>query len=153
MSRITVSVAAATAHTYAQVRRSPKFERVGQNTQRLIAERDRLGAPVGLDFPPCHHLWDYTVVCWDGRIGICCIDGCRFYIVGDANTQTMAEVYNGPKIETIREVHRQHRTDKLPICVDCSFRDQSHIGFSANVHRTGAMPGPFLPVPTLPILA
>lgn len=199
VTRITVSVAAATAATYEKVRRSPDFAKVVRNTLRLIDERDRLGSPSqievqivrvppadqeveafvdfwsrfdvtvevwhdlnwgrratgvppSLDLEPCHHLWDYTVVCWDGRVGICCIDGSRWYVVGNAVTQSIAEIYNGPCIESIRELHKKRRTELIPICVDCSFRDQSHIAFSSNVRKTGLRPGPLLPVPILPVL-
>ncbi|MEM6531067.1 MAG: radical SAM protein [Myxococcota bacterium] len=191
---VTISVAAATAESYLEVRRSKKFDRVVRNTVRLIDERDRtgadmrisvqlvrvppadqevdafvdfwsrfdvvieiwhdmnwgrraFGAPATLDLEPCQHLWRHSVVCWDGRVGICCVDSARMHVVGNANQSSLREVYNGPEIEALRDIHRRRETYKMPICVDCSYRDDRHIAFLSNVSRTGERPGAFLPVP------
>ncbi|MBI5511757.1 MAG: radical SAM protein [Deltaproteobacteria bacterium] len=112
--------------------------------------RRALDAPVTLDLPACERLWDSTVVCWDGRVALCCIDCYRLHVVGNVQNATLHQVYNGPSLEDIRDRHRRHATERLPLCVDCSFRDGNHIAFSANVKQTGARLGPLFPVPKLP---
>ncbi len=114
--------------------------------------RRATGQPPLAAMTPCHHLYDYTVVCWDGRVGICCIDAARLYVVGNANQHTLAHIYNDARITAIRALHATGDTSRMPICVDCSFRNQEHIAFSANVHRTGQRPPALPPVPALPIV-
>ena len=115
--------------------------------------RRSLGTPPTLELAPCARLWDSTVICWDGRLVLCCIDCLRLNVVGNLAVQTLTEAYNGVCLESIRDLHRRSLTYLLPLCVDCTFRDGNHIAFSSNVHRTGARPGPLLPVPKLPVLA
>jgi uncharacterized Fe-S cluster-containing radical SAM superfamily protein len=110
------------------------------------------GKPVRLDPDPCKHLVDYTMVCWDGRVGICCVDAGRLHVIGDVNLQSIREVYNGEVMQRIRAVHASRDCTLMPICVDCSFRDASHVAFEANVHRTQRRPPAFAPLPRLPIL-
>jgi len=76
---------------------------------------------------PCEHLYSYTAVCWDGRVCICCIDGARHYIVGNANTETLREVFNGRRLNAIRRLHEEGQSERMPICADCSFRDGKHV--------------------------
>lgn len=108
--------------------------------------------PATLEHPPCQHLYDYTVVCWDGRVGICCIDPGRMYILGNAKKDSVRDLYNGPVMQRLRALHQRGALNEMPICIDCSFRDGSHVAFSANVHRTGVTPGSLPPVPRLPII-
>ncbi len=182
IQQITVSLGAATAATYQQVRNSPAFERVVKNVIGLIDARDRMGAPThievqlvrvppadreveafvafwsrfdvgiqvwhnfndgraalgeapSLDFPPCPHLWSYTGICWDGRVTICCVDAFRMHIVGNANLQSLAEIYNGPLQESLRKLHVEHRTDLMPLCIHCTFRDDRHVALSGHPFR------------------
>ncbi|MEO1170995.1 MAG: aspartyl/asparaginyl beta-hydroxylase domain-containing protein [Myxococcota bacterium] len=192
---VNISVAAATAETYKQIRRSDRFDRVLRNTVAMIEQRDRYGIPMditvqiirvppgdsqvdafiemwskfdviievwddmfrgrlrGSDAPgPCRYLWDYTLVTWDGFVQICCVDPLRAYQVGNANDQSIDEWYNGPQIQAIRDFHLQRRDDEaMPICRNCSFRDDQHIAFTGNVHRTGERPEALAELSRLPI--
>jgi hypothetical protein len=74
------------------------------------------------------------------------------HIVGNLAVQSLTDVYNGPCLESIRDLHKRQMAYLLPICVDCAFRDGKHIAFSSNVHQTGATMGSFPPVPKLPVL-
>ncbi|MEM6730205.1 MAG: radical SAM/SPASM domain-containing protein, partial [Myxococcota bacterium] len=188
---ITVSVAAATADTYAVVRKSKKHELVVRNTIRLLDERARLGAdcevrvqivrippadqeveafvefwsrfdvvvevwhdlnwgrralnlPATVDVDPCRQLYTYAVVCWDGRVGICCVDGARMHVVGHLPEQTLREAFNSETMQSLRGIHERRESYLMPMCADCSFREGHHVAFESNVHRTGARPGPLL---------
>jgi MoaA/NifB/PqqE/SkfB family radical SAM enzyme len=88
-----------------------------------------------LDRPPCEMLRDYTVVCWEGRVGICCVDVPRFHIVGDVTQESLQQIYNGKRIQSLRDLHERRETSLMPLCVDCSFRDGKHIAYSCNVFR------------------
>lgn len=108
--------------------------------------------PATLDLEPCRHLYEYTVVCWDGRVGICCVDAGRWHVIGDVNQASLREVYNGKVMTALRDLHQRRATTLMPLCVDCSFRDASHVAFEANVMRTGRRPGVLPPTLRLPIV-
>lgn len=110
------------------------------------------GKPATLAHPPCEQLYDYTVVRWDGRIGICCVDAGHLHMIGDAASGSLRSIYNGPRMNALRAIHQRGTLYEMPICVDCSFRGANHVAFSGNVHRTGVGPGPLRPVPRLPII-
>lgn len=113
----------------------------------LFWGRRALGEPATLDLPPCRELYEYSVVCWDGRVGICCVDGARLHTVGHLERQSLKEAFNGPIINAMRRAHEARDTTPMPICVDCSFRDGRHVAFESNVYRTGERPSVFVPVP------
>ena len=108
--------------------------------------------PATLAHPPCPHLDTYTVVCWDGRVGICCVDAGRLHVIGNAATESVRDIYNGAVMQNLRAIHQRGTLYEMPICIDCSFRDGSHVAFAGNVHRTGETPGALLPLPRLPII-
>ncbi len=58
---------------------------------------------------PCRDPWINITVLWDGRVVPCCIDVDGYNVVGDLRTQTLEELWNGPKM---RELRRQHITGK-----------------------------------------
>ncbi|MEL6546405.1 MAG: radical SAM/SPASM domain-containing protein [Myxococcota bacterium] len=109
--------------------------------------RRAFGAAPTLEFPPCEHLYRYSVVCWDGRVGICCVDASRMHVVGHLEKESLREAFNSQRMQAIRAIHERQETFHMPICVDCSFRDERHIAFSANTSRSGTRPGDFAAVP------
>ncbi len=69
---------------------------------------------------PCPFPWQYLVVQWDGRVVPCCRDYNAANVVGDARTQSLVEIWNGPVFEAFR---RQHETGDFAgnvFCRDCS---------------------------------
>ncbi len=58
---------------------------------------------------PCRDPWVNLIVLWDGRVVVCCIDVDGYNVVGDLRTQSIEEIWNGPKM---RELRRQHITGK-----------------------------------------
>jgi MoaA/NifB/PqqE/SkfB family radical SAM enzyme len=66
---------------------------------------------------PCYRPWLTFTVLWDGRVSLCCADFDGKTVLGDLNTQTIAEVWNG---EAYRSVRRQHLESGGPdICRAC----------------------------------
>lgn len=57
-----------------------------------------------------------------GEASICVrFDPKRLGVIGDANKQSLAEIWNGPKRMEWLEYHRQGRRDKIPLCSYCHF--------------------------------
>lgn len=71
---------------------------------------------VCLDF--LHHL----AVDREGNVSICVrFDPKRVGIIGNANKQTLAEIWNSPKRMEWLEYHKQGRRDLIPLCSYCHF--------------------------------
>jgi len=68
-----------------------------QAIPRMVAERRSL---------PCRELWRGTlVVLWDGRVTVCCVDSEGLLDVGNANDQSLAEVWNSEPMKALRKSH------------------------------------------------
>lgn len=68
----------------------------------------------------CHRAISQVMVLWDGRVSLCCFDGEGKIIFGDLNTQSIREVFNGPKALEYREGHAQGKRGQLPMCDNCT---------------------------------
>jgi organic radical activating enzyme len=69
---------------------------------------------------PCSRALTQIMVLWDGRVSLCCFDGEGKEILGDLNSQSLREVYNGPRALGIREAHNEGRRSEIPICAGCT---------------------------------
>jgi molybdenum cofactor biosynthesis enzyme MoaA len=66
---------------------------------------------------PCYRQWLTFTVLWDGRASLCCADLDGQVVLGDLNTQTIAEIWNG---DAYRRVRREHLESGGPaICRHC----------------------------------
>jgi radical SAM protein with 4Fe4S-binding SPASM domain len=70
----------------------------------------------------CPVLWQRLVVGSDGRVLLCSNDEMGHNIVGDANTQSLKEIWSGPALSTAREIHRRREgVDKIAACKECHY--------------------------------
>ena len=68
---------------------------------------------------PCPLLWHALVVFWDGRVVPCPQDFFGLLQLGDANTQSLADIWNGEEIINLRrEMANPNCLTRKP-CVDC----------------------------------
>ncbi len=76
---------------------------------------------------PCVKPIEEMVVYWDGKVGLCNHDWNNQTFLGDLNTQTISEVYNDSKYETVRALHSMRLRKTVETCRDCSFKpNQTH---------------------------
>jgi len=68
---------------------------------------------------PCRMLWKNLTVYHDGRVSPCCYDAEGELIVGDILNQSLKEIWNGPLLKNIRNLHLTSQYDKMPICSRC----------------------------------
>ena len=66
---------------------------------------------------PCWALLNTMSILWDGRVVPCCMDYDGKQILGDANKQTLTEIWHQSK--WIRDKHRSLDFDITP-CRDCN---------------------------------
>jgi len=67
----------------------------------------------------CLFLWKNIVVCQDGAVVPCCVDYDKIYVLGDANTQSIEEVWNGKPMRHIREKHARGEFRDIKLCKHC----------------------------------
>ena len=58
-------------------------------------------------------------VFYDGRATPCCYDHRCELEVGNAHEQSIAEIWNGPRMAELRRLHEEGRVDEVPLCRDC----------------------------------
>jgi len=70
----------------------------------------------------CPVLWQRLVIGSDGRVLLCSNDEMGHNIVGDANTQSLKEIWLGPGLSKARDIHRRHEgVLKLAACKECHY--------------------------------
>lgn len=68
---------------------------------------------------PCLRLWNSLSICWDGKVTACCYDSdCKLF-VGDLSTNTIKDIWNGNKMNQLKEMHLKGESNKLPLCAEC----------------------------------
>jgi radical SAM protein with 4Fe4S-binding SPASM domain len=50
----------------------------------------------------CARLWFNPVITWDGKVVPCCFDKNAEYVMGDLNTDSFRDIWNGPKYRIFR---------------------------------------------------
>jgi radical SAM protein with 4Fe4S-binding SPASM domain len=56
---------------------------------------------------------------WDGTVSACCADYNNEMVVGDLNKQTLKEIWEGTKLQQVRDQVSQSRLAELPVCRRC----------------------------------
>ncbi len=69
----------------------------------------------------CVFPWKQLAVLVDGQATTCCVDAEGEIRLGDANVQTIAEIWNGPRLQRLREGFLR-RTALHPRCKRCDVR-------------------------------
>lgn len=71
-------------------------------------------------FLPCSFLWSRILVYWDGTTTTCCRDySGKNLTLGDANVESVKELWNSNKMNTFRKLHIENKRQNLKICANC----------------------------------
>lgn len=68
---------------------------------------------------PCRMLYKTAQVYFDGRVTPCCYDYNCTMEIGNANEQSIEEIWTGERIQHFRRLHEEGRSDEIPICNGC----------------------------------
>lgn len=66
----------------------------------------------------CFNLWDQLTIGSNGKAGVCCYDFNAALVVGDLNKQSIAEVFNGKKLVSLRKMQAEGKYNYKP-CKTC----------------------------------
>jgi len=69
----------------------------------------------------CRHIWERLTVFWNGDVTVCCMDVDGEFVVGSLKEDSVADVWNGDRLSSIRGMHREGRLNELPFCDQCDF--------------------------------
>ena len=69
----------------------------------------------------CYFPWTSMSVLWDGRVVTCCMDSNGVQVLGDLNSQSVQEVWNGPVLSGVRNNFRKLDYSKYPVCLSCDW--------------------------------
>lgn len=71
---------------------------------------------------PCLRIWQtFTVLC-NGDVALCCMDYDGAVKLGNIKDNTIYEIFNGKKLQKLREAHLKGDFEKIPICKNCEAR-------------------------------
>jgi radical SAM protein with 4Fe4S-binding SPASM domain len=90
----------------------------------------------------CSYPFRSVVVLWDGRVVPCCRDDDARYVLGDLNTQTLAEIWQGPAAQELRQRHREQRFPGGHLCDGCAFSPAAFVAAQPQRHPDRAAPAP-----------
>ena len=70
---------------------------------------------------PCYSLWESTFINSDGKASACCMDWQQKLLTGDANKNSIKEIWQGHQQKKLRKMHIQKIEDQLPTCPTCNY--------------------------------
>ncbi len=70
----------------------------------------------------CSYPWRQLAILVDGQATACCVDGEGEIRLGDANVQTVEEIWNGPVLNRIREAFWNEQRAVESKCANCHIR-------------------------------
>lgn len=72
--------------------------------------------------PVCTKPFEELVVYWDGKVGLCNHDWNNPFPLGDLNTESISEVWDGLRYKAVRDAHQQGNRRLVPACECCDFQ-------------------------------
>lgn len=85
---------------------------------------------------PCGEPWRHLVILWDGTVVPCCCDYDGVLSLGNVNSATLSEIWNGEKMRKFRRLHKDERWGEIPLCRDCTDWYGFHILDKNLLHKT-----------------
>jgi MoaA/NifB/PqqE/SkfB family radical SAM enzyme len=87
-------------------------------------DQDRISPDPTKRLRVCRMPWVDMAINWDGTISACIIDYNESHVLGDANVQSLTEIWNGPGYRKFRDCHLSGDftwiEDQGPLCASCS---------------------------------
>ena len=78
-----------------------------------------VGDQVAVGRRRCPQPWQRMVVAPTGEVLPCCADWRKEWVIGDARSQSLKEIWHGPKMEAMRQVQREMQLDQVSPCRTC----------------------------------
>lgn len=69
---------------------------------------------------PCFYLWRQSMIDWDGTVFACCADTNSVYNLGNVLDRSLREIWNGPLLSRLRQLHIEKKQSQISICNTCN---------------------------------
>jgi len=73
----------------------------------------------------CFYPWTAMSVLCDGKVVTCCMDSNGAQVMGDLNSQTVTEIWNGPVLSSVRKKFGNLEYSGFPTCMSCDWVHRS----------------------------
>lgn len=90
-------------------------------TLGLDPQTSMSGGVLDKDRKVCSEPFTKLAVNWNGRVSVCCVDWAWGTIVGDTNTETLFDIWNGEPLREFRIKHLEGRRNEIHACRGCQF--------------------------------
>lgn len=77
----------------------------------------------------CDQPWQRLFIKENGIAFPCCRDNKLNYVVGDANTESISEIWQNEKYRVLREAHASGKYNQIAICSKCTYICASSVSF------------------------
>ena len=88
----------------------------GSVDSRLV----QLGQEAKTDRAVCPQPFMYSVVKANGDVTVCCVDWAGKLVVGNVQTESLREIWEGQRLRELQNTHLRGRRANFPICRDCT---------------------------------
>jgi radical SAM protein with 4Fe4S-binding SPASM domain len=90
----------------------------------VISDQDRAASDEDKTFRQdpdyiCPYPWQRMTIIWDGRVLQCIGDEYEENEVGNANHESLLDIWRGEKMKRVRELHKRRKRMDLPPCRKC----------------------------------
>ncbi len=89
-----------------------KYSRYQKNGDNTYSIKNELASH-------CWKMWQSCVITWDGKVVPCCFDKDAHYVMGDLQTQSFKEIWQGEKYNNFRASLLRSR-DEIEMCKNCT---------------------------------
>lgn len=80
----------------------------------------RIGDEGSVNAIPCIAIWGTLAVHMNGDVGLCCLDTNSSILLGNLNSQTIAEIWSGIPLDKIRQKHLEGKRNEIRLCDGCT---------------------------------
>jgi len=77
-------------------------------------------------YDPCISVWSTLNVTAMGTVALCCQDTDAKVLLGDVNTQSLADVWRGHEFQAVRDKHSSGNRNDINFCIGCRSFDPEH---------------------------
>jgi uncharacterized Fe-S cluster-containing radical SAM superfamily protein len=76
--------------------------------------------PSSVNYCECPEVFDKLSINFDGSVSACCGDYDNYTLVGDVNSQTLLEIWNGEPLAAFRKMLLEYRHNENYLCARCA---------------------------------
>lgn len=71
----------------------------------------------------CEKPWTSVAILWDGRVVPCCFDYDGLCVLGDLRHESLQDIWNGDRMQSLRRYHRDRHLQQMRLCAECVDRE------------------------------